>query len=187
MELHGESSAAILNRLYSVYENDDKTTVYSELAMVADGPRKGKLILIRRLYGVQLNLEGDDIYEDLEICRFVDLPVSCVYFKLFYGQRRETLRTLKGHRLVRGPESRQDILVNGAEWIPQINQMVNLEGESNVYSIIGYHQPSNKFLLQLADPRLAKADMIEHRASTPRHFSAAAERMTPIVLTRKQE
>lgn len=180
MELHDEPVAGILNRLCTAYENDDKTTVFSDLVYVVEGSLKGRLLLVKKFYAVTLILEHVDVYEEIDFHHLHDIPPSSIHFKLFYGQRREPLRTLKAHRLVRSPDPRQDLLVNGREWIPQMGQFVKHDKISDILFITGYDQRNEKFMLQIADPERCSADMIKNRRTTPTPYRAPVNQITPV-------
>jgi len=179
---HGEAAAAALNRLYTAYEADDKTRRSMDLALVVDGPHKGQLGLIKQAGSHVIRYEDGEVIEQ-EGLQSDDLELA-IRFKLHFGQHRPWLPIMRGYRVVRDtPKTETGILCNGREWIPQLNQMVMVDGLEDIYLLDQYSQSRGKFMLILADPQRRHEDMVENNATKPRAFYVTTTRLRPVIVS----
>lgn len=183
IKTHSQEAATVLNRLYTAYEADDKTQRSTGLAMIVDGPRRGDLVLIKEVGCRLIRHEDGEVVEQEDVLAPDELDVA-VYFRLHFGQHRPWLPVMRGYRVVRDtPKVDPGIMCNGREWIPQLNQMVMVDGLEDIYLLDQYSQARGKFMLVLADPQRRHEDMVENNATKPRTFYVTTSRLRPVIVS----
>ncbi|MNP89002.1 hypothetical protein D3C85_13980 [compost metagenome] len=182
MKAHDTEVAKTLNLIYSSYGSDDRVNVKSVLGMSIAGDDANKLYMVKGDKCSLLQADGGKVYEH-GMCKLSSVG-PMITFTLKYGQHKAFEGNISGKRILGGlPGINPEAQCSGREWIPQLKQIVTIDGLDDAFVIEAYYQDKGIFVLTLADKYRCQEDMLKHGITTPRNYKVSIDRVMPLVLT----